>query len=192
MDPCRRGSIPTVRTRVLLLALVVLVAGCGSGGGSKANAGATSTSTTTAPAGAGFEQYRDCLSQHGVDLPEGRRPGGMATGTSDGGPRPDAGQGQRPPRSLPEDVDQATFEAAQQACQSLRPQGGFGGGPGGGAAFDAYASCLGDHGVTTTTVADGQQPQGPGFDRNDPNFAEANTTCAALLPSATTTTEAAK
>ena len=33
---------------------------------------------------------------------------------------------------LPDGVDQATWDAAQQACASLRPQGGPGSGQGGG------------------------------------------------------------
>jgi hypothetical protein len=186
-----------VRTRFLLIALLAVAVGCGSGGGSKAGAGASSTTSTPA-ANADFQQYRDCLSEHGIDLPDGfgqgRRPGGTATGTRSGGPPPDPGE--RTPRSLPAGVDQQQFQDAQQACGSLRPQGGFGGGgrAAGSSAFQAYASCLADHGVTTTTTAGSQQQRGPGFDRDDPAFAAADQTCRALLPQggSTTTTEVAR
>ncbi|MCU1486996.1 MAG: hypothetical protein JWN67_3742, partial [Actinomycetia bacterium] len=92
------------------------------------------------------------------------------------------------PPSLPAGVTQAQLQAAQDACADKRPAGGgFGGGGGGGAAgstaFQAYASCLADHGVTVTTASTtAGQPARPGIDRNDPDFAKANETCSALLP----------
>ena len=195
-------SRPLSGFAVVLAAGALVLTGCG-GGGSKANASAGSSTTTTAATGrntAAFQKYRDCLKQHGVDLPNfgqrGQRQGqaGETTGSS------------VPPRtqpSLPAGVTQEQFQAAQQACESLRPTGGFGGGAGGGvrnsAAFQAYVSCLADHGVavstttSTSTTAGTAPPQRPGqeFDRNDPHFASANQVCMALLPQPSTTTTTA-
>ena len=177
----------------------LVLAGCGSGG-SKANASASSTTSTTAPGGrnaAAFTKYRDCLKQHGIDL-------GTFAG---GGPRRqndasgDTTPSSQPPRtapSLPAGVTQEQFQAAQQACASLRPAGGGFGGGGirNTAAFQAYVSCLADHGVavsttttSTSTTAGTAPPQRPGqqFDRNDPHFASANQICQALLPQPSTT-----
>jgi hypothetical protein len=97
------------------------------------------------------------------------------------------------------------MQAAQTACASVRPAGGFGGGGAGGAnpqfgqAYQAYLSCLQDHGVTVPTTVAGQTGGGggfgrPSFDQNDPTFQAANKVCSALLParptddSTTTTT----
>jgi hypothetical protein len=104
------------RTRILFALFLVVAAGRSSGG-TKVSAGAATT-TTAAAGQAGFQAYSDCLKQHGVDMP-------ARTGQPPGG-------GQRPPRSLPPGVDQKTFDAAQTACASKRPTGGFGGGGGGG------------------------------------------------------------
>ena len=200
------------------------LAGCG-GGGSKANASATSSTSTTAANGrdtAAFQKYRDCLKQHGVDLPAnfgggggaGRQGGNGGGGQADNAapPATDA-TGSTVPRNrgtLPPGVDQQTFQAAQQACESLRPAGGFGGGNGQGgirnsAEFRAYVSCLADHGVPVSTTTSTSTPPsttaggggggrpGQQFDRNDPHFASANQICMALLPQpSTTTTTAAK
>src|SRR5437588_9371625 len=130
-----------MRSRLLLPALFVALAAAGCGGGStKASASATTTTTTstTTDRTAALQKYRDCLAQHGVTLPAG-----TGQQRQQQGPPPS-----NTPRTLPSGVDQKTFEAAQQACASLRPQGGFGGGVRDSAAFRAYASCLADHGVT--------------------------------------------
>jgi hypothetical protein len=194
-------SRPVSGFAVVLAAGTLVLAGCGGGGSSKASASAGSSTTTTAATGrntAAFAKYRDCLKQHGVDLPNfgqrGQRQGGETPGSS------------VPPRtqpSLPAGVTQQQFDAAQQACESLRPAGGFGGGGGGvrnSAAFKAYVSCLADHGVavstttSTSTTAGTASPQRPGqqFDRNDPHFASANQVCMALLPQPSTTTTTAQ
>lgn len=179
----------------------LLLAGCGGGGTSKAGASATSSTSTTAAnaRSAEAQKYRDCLKQHGVDLPNFG--GGAGAGRS--GNQADGTTGSSVPRtrpSLPPGVDQQTFQAAQQACESLRPTGAFGGqgGARNNPAFRAYVSCLADHGVavsttTSTSTASGNaQPTGREFDRNDPHFAAANQVCMALLPQPSTTTTTAK
>lgn len=96
--------------------------------------------------------------------------------------------------TLPAGVDRQKFQQALQACGGGN---GFGGGGGANAqAFTAYLSCLSDHGVAvpTSTSTSGTQARGAGAlnaVRSDPNYAAANKTCQALLPtpgSTTTTT----
>jgi hypothetical protein len=103
------------------------------------------------------------------------------------------GSGQTPGQP-PAGFDSPAFQKAQTACASLRPAGGFGGGGFGGgansAAFDAYRSCLKDHGVdlptrgapgaSTTTVPDGGTTTT--IDRNSPAFQAAAQACDALRP----------
>jgi hypothetical protein len=192
---------------VAVAALTVLGAACGGSSSAKA----ATTSTTAAAAGGGanrvaFQAYRTCLSQHGVTLPQRTRPTGTPppSGGGTGGLPGDGGGfggggfgggfgGGGTPQSLPPGVTATQFAAAQSACRSKLPAGGFFGGGRGGAAFQAYTSCLRDHGVTIpggtsqTTVAGSPRPT---FNRNDPKFVAANKVCAALLPSRTTTTTA--
>ena len=154
--------------------VVGLLAACGGG--------ATMPSSTPASAGAGgraaFQAYTDCLRQHGVtiaipsgrarpsDRPSGVRPSGRGFGGGGG-----FGGGFGP--SAPPGVDQGTWDAAQQACASVRPS--FGQRGGGGSAFQAYRSCLRDHGVSPSN--------GPDLNSADPAVAAAMATCAPLRPS---------
>jgi hypothetical protein len=84
------------------------------------------------------------------------------------------------------------MQSAIAACQSLAPAGGARGQ--GSQAFQAYTSCLADHGVvapdpsSTDSSAAGPPPT---FDRSDPAFASANEICRALLPQAATSTTVA-
>jgi hypothetical protein len=163
-----------------LLAVAGLLAGCG-GKSSPSGAGAASS----APAGAGFQAYTDCLRQHGVtiNLPSDRptvRPSGFRpSGVRPSGLRPSrfrgGGGGGFPGvfgTAAPPGVDQATWDAAQQACASLRPS--FGPRAGGGAAA-AYRNCLRDHGVTG--------PAGPNqMNTANPKVAAAMQACAPLRP----------
>ena len=163
-----------------LLALSALLAACG--GGSKA---ATAGPTTTAPAGsAAFAQYNQCLTSHGVPASAvngfgGRRRAGTGT-TVPGGTLSPAGT--RP--TIP-----AQYQAAFQACQSLRPTGGFGGGNFNSAQFAAYRNCLQLHGVTTPTTVAGQTAPAGGFGgaqaRDSPTFQAAQKACANLRPART-------
>ena len=80
-----------------------------------------------------------------------------------------------------------------QACQSLAPQGGFGGGFGRGGAtisaatFAAFKSCMSDNGVTITQT-DPQQAL-RSLNRSDAKTAAALRVCNAILgrPSASPT-----
>ena len=108
------------------------------------------------------------------------------TGTN-AGPPPTGTNGRRG-GFLPAGVSRATFQKAQQACASKRPQGGFGGGFGnrGGtapsaSALAAFRSCLSSHGVK---LASGSRGFG-GLDRSDPKVAKALQTCSVLLPQRT-------
>jgi hypothetical protein len=158
------------------LAMVGLAAGCGGGSGGPAAAPASG-------AAGGYQAYVDCLRQHGVNIavPSGRasgvRPSGRPSGVRPSGDRSRGpggggfpGFGGQPPSG----VDQATWDAAQQACTSERPS--FGGGGGNNGAFTAYRNCLSDHGVTMS-AAPGQ------LNSADPKVAAALSACAPLRPS---------
>jgi hypothetical protein len=174
---------------VLLLVGVVplALAACGS-----TSASGSSTSTTK-PGAASEAAYTACLKQHGVTLPT-FTPGSFPTG----GTRPTftpgsggfgAGGGLR---------NNPKFEAAATACKSLRPSGGFGGfgrGSGGfnSAAFAAYRNCLKLHGVTLPTGRPPNSGTGstPSTTTPSASYQAAIAACAALRPSASTTTTAA-
>jgi hypothetical protein len=159
-------------------AILFAVAACGGG---------NAASPTTAASGAtGFQAYAECLRQHGVDLAV---PSARPSGLRGSGPRPsDAGRPSGAPgrgfpgagNQPPPGVDQATWDAAMQACATLRPSAGTGGGPGGrgdNGAANAYRNCLRDHGVTPSN--------GPnGLPSTDPTVAAAMAACAPLRPTA--------
>ncbi len=133
------------------LSLLALAA-CSSGGSDDTSSSAAASPAASAaaggggtggPGGADFAAYRDCLAQNGVTLPDfggnggGTPPSGMPTGAPPSGMTPPSGMPSGGPdgggpngggMQLPEGVDQATWDAAQQACASVAPQGGFGGG----------------------------------------------------------------
>jgi len=178
-----------------ILGLILIAAACG-GGSNTTTAGATAT--TGGDQQSSRQAYTDCLKQNGVTLPargQGNgqgdqgsgQGGGQGGGPGNGGPGtfdPNAGPGTR--GSLPPGVDQATMDKARAACQSLRPTGGFGGGGGGGGtAFQAYASCMKDHGVTLpargNASTDTSSPPST-IDRTSAAFQTANDACKALLP----------
>jgi hypothetical protein len=178
------------------------LAGCG--GGSKPASGPTPSGAPSA----GQQQlqaYVSCLNQHGVkiSLPSGRpsafpsgfnrsrrptarptarptvRPSGFpgaGGGGFGGGFGGIFGSGDQPPAG----VSAATWQAAQQACASVRPsfgsgRGGFRGGDNG--ANAAYLNCLRDHGAIPSSGPAGR------FDTADPAIASALKTCAPLRPS---------
>ena len=135
------------------------------------NSVAPPASISTAPASAAASgaagppdvaAYRDCMASNGVTMPDLQQ-----------GP---------PPSSLPQGIDQATFDAAQTACASLAPHGGPGPGAGPGdidaTALAAFAGCLSDHGVTLASGADATRQ----LDRTDPTVKAAMDICAPLLP----------
>jgi hypothetical protein len=165
-------------TAGLGLAMAMGVA-CGGGGGSPAvtEVAASDVTTTTADPAAAFAA---CLREHGVDPSDRPRPtDGTGTPPSSrpqgaGGPGSSRPPGSRPSTSLPAGADQAALAAARQACQSLQPtdRGPANGPPS--QAFQVYASCLKDHGVTIT-------PGAP--ERTDPAFQAADAICGVLRPS---------
>ena len=169
------------------IAGVLALAACG---GSSAHASSAPTPTTaasnsTAKGGSGrgrLTSFVNCMSSHGVTLPERPRTGHGGTGTppstSAGGRRGDNGNGfgfanrfQNPPPG----VDPTKYQAALNACRSMLPTGGD---RLNNSAFQAYRSCLSDHGVQLP--AHGQT--GSAFNRNDPKVQTAMKTCAPLLP----------
>ncbi|WP_329103303.1 hypothetical protein OG792_26375 [Micromonospora sp. NBC_01699] len=112
-------------------------------------------------------------------FPSGRPSGQPSPGAS-GWPGGYRGPGGGFSGFRPSDVDDATWQRAQQACASVLPSGGPGRGqghsgrPGGGAAPDsAYANCLSDHGV----------PLAAGLDSTDPKVGAALDACRVLSPS---------
>jgi hypothetical protein len=173
------------------LALALIGAGAACGGGAPKTAAvavaAADGTTTTTEAGAA---YTACLKDHGVDLPDRPRniDGTGNTGGTGGPPssRPPGSRpstsfppGSRPSTSLPPGVDQAKVAAARLACESLQPANRGANGPQG-QAFQAYASCMKDHGVTVAGGGPGGGPGGP--DREDPAFKAADAICAPLRP----------
>jgi hypothetical protein len=166
-----------------------------------------------------MQPYVACLKKNGVDLPANGRifgnrnrqggPGGegQAGGQTPpslalGGAPQTSVQGQTPAQGngngnggAPPSFDRQKFQAAQQACASLLPEGvqpfgGFGGGGGANAsAFNAYRSCMSDHGVTLPNRQNGQNGEASNgssapvsIDRNSDTFKAANNVCQALLP----------
>jgi hypothetical protein len=180
--PCGGMHSRLLRYCAFFAGAPLLVAACG-GGGSTSTSGAANASTTTTVKGGGSAQgtaLRDCLQKQGVTLPAGfggggnRPPGGGTPGSFPAGGTP---------RTLPAGIDQQKFQSALKAC------GGTGGFPGGGRnspAFQAYTSCLSDHGVKVPKRTGATTP--PTFDRNSATFVAANKVCAALLPTRSTTT----
>jgi hypothetical protein len=184
-----------VRHRTRMLALLVgaaavagLAAGCG---------GSSAAPPANAAGGNGFAAYTQCLARNGVVLPSlsanpradrtgGVRPSGRPSnrpsgGTGNGGGFGGfAGFGNQPPAG----VDQATWDKAMQACASVRPSGGAGGGANN-SALVAYRNCLTEHGVTLPSGG----PRGgaggglAGLNTADPTVAAAVTACAPLRPS---------
>jgi hypothetical protein len=167
---------------------------------------AASAQSTPRPDAKAFERYRTCMKNHGVKLPKNSGvPGGGPPGGSlpDGGPPNDSngappsgpptdGNGGAPTSSLPKGVSQKKVDKAQKACRSKLPKGARGGPGGGSEDFQAYLSCLRDHGVDVPEPGKNGSNGPPSFDPNDPTFAAANETCGALAPNGvTTTTQAA-
>lgn len=168
---------------------------------------AAATTTTTPSPRAAISAFRACMAKHGVTL-SSRRPGAGGPPTSGGGGTGGGffgrgGGGFDPtkvPTSLPKGVTAKKYLAAVQACKSEIPKGGFGGTTR--RQFQAYISCLRDHGVnipqrgsdsggsgsgsSTTTTTGGLGGNGGGplarLNRNDPAFQAANQICAPLLP----------
>lgn len=162
-----------------LAAAAIFATACGSSG---------STPPATAGGPSGGTDYVSCLSNNGVNVPQtnpSNRPSGRGSGRPTafptGQPRPSGSGGFRGGggfggTAAPDGVDQATWEKAQKACESLRPTAFPGGGNGGGGRDAAYRNCLTEHGVTASGPVDQ-------LDTTDAKVAAAVTACAPLKPS---------
>ena len=204
MRDVRRARLATLGC---VLAAGLVLAACG--GGSNHSAGASNAPTsTTAPSGPGgasgpgaaLTAFRTCMSDHGVTIATRPRGAGGPPSTTPGDtrpPRPDGGLGfgggnfANRFNTPPAGVDPTKYKNALAACRSKLPTFN-GGGALNSTAFQAYRSCLSDHGVKLPTTG--------GFgniNRNDPKVQTALKTCQPLLPAGfgrrgtTTTTTAA-
>ena len=119
------------------------------------------------------------MKAHGVKLSTNPRPSTPPSTGENGAPGGGFGNGNGSvPANLPKGVTAKKFQAAQKACAAKLPAGGFGGfGQQNSAQFQAYLSCLKDHGVNVPTNGGLR-----GLDRNDPAFQAANQICGVLLP----------
>jgi hypothetical protein len=186
-----------------MLAAGLVLAACGGGSTHSAGASVAPTTTTTVPGGRGgaaFAAFTSCMSSHGISLPSRARTGPSGSGgtppsTTPGGTRPRGGGGfgfgggnfadrfNTPPAG----VDPTKYAAALTACRSKLPTAPAGGTNN--SAFQAYRSCLSDHGVTLPATG-----RLGSINRNDPKVKAALTACRALLPTrgfgGTTTTTA--
>jgi hypothetical protein len=171
--------------------VLLLIAACGGGSDSPDSADDQSTGQD------GLTAYVECLAEQGIDveLPSGGPPAGGQGPPTDfptsfptdlpsefptgqpGGPGGPGGFG----GLRPEGVDDETWQAAQEACQSLLPAGGFGppgGGDGNPGADAAYRNCLADRAIDLTEADN----------TSDPAVAEALAACEVLRPTTPTPT----
>jgi hypothetical protein len=185
-----------------LLAAGLVLAACGGGGSSHpASAAPTTTTSTTVAGGRGgvaLAAFRSCMSSHGVALatrPRGASGARTPPSTTPGETRPPGGGGgfgggnfANRFNTPPAGVDPTKYKAALAACRSKLPTGT--GNALNNSAFQAYRSCLKDHGVTLPATG------GTGsINRSDPKVQTAMKTCQPLLPAggfgrSTTTTTA--
>jgi hypothetical protein len=184
----RRISVPVVA----IVVAAGVVAGCGGTSHPSAAAPAGSSTSSAAGAAASRQQYRACLSQHGVALPT-RPAGGYPPGQGGGGYGGGYGGGFGGASANP------TTRAAMQACAQYRPKNGFGGRGGfNSTAMQAFRNCLSQHGVTLPTRRPGSLPTSgatPGQHRGvygglntaDPTVAKALSVCKVLLPTSGST-----
>ncbi|MFJ8830864.1 hypothetical protein [Micromonospora aurantiaca] len=189
---------------VLTAAASALLTGCG---------GDSAPTATGDEGNSAFAAYQNCLRDNGVTLPSASpdrspaarpsgfpsdrpsgfpsdRPSGFPSDRPSGFPtdRSPGGEGRRfPGMGRPADVDEATWQKAQEACSSLMPTGrpGGWGGPGGSNAPDApdagqgdgrdraYRTCLNGRGVSPDSL-----------DPSDAKAKEALTACAPVSPPA--------
>jgi hypothetical protein len=159
---------------LVMAAAAAFIAACGGGGGD-------TTDNASGNGQNGLAAYQSCLAQHGVTLPsrggqngqappsDGAFPGGGGTPPS-GAPQGGFGGGGG---FRPEGVDDETWQKAQEACASVMPTGGPGGGNN--SAFTAYRNCLTEHGVSASAGV-GQ------LNTADAKVAAAVKACEALQP----------
>jgi len=201
----RRNAAGAVAVSALAVGGLSLLAACGSSGGSTTTAAAGTPSSGAT----GFAAYTACLQQHGVTLPSRAAGAGGFTRPSDGASRGAGGFGGGGygggggggffggGGSTPN----PQMSAADAACASVRPTGGFGGGAGGfgagSSALTAFRSCMTQNGVTIPTTRPTAYPTGGvtatgtaaaesrylgGLSPTDPTVAKALAVCQPLLP----------
>jgi hypothetical protein len=164
----------------LLCIAALTLAACG---GSSSHAAASNAPTTTTggsgPNGTRLAAFRTCMSNHGITLPQRRRTGtgdsgasGASgfTGGSGGGGGGFANRFAQPPAG----VDPTKYQDALNACRSQLPTGG---GNFNSSAFQAYRSCLQDHGVTLPAQGGVRS-----LKMSDAKVQAAMKTCQPLLP----------
>lgn len=189
---------------VIAASAALMLSACSSSSGSSGSAADAKPSGSVTPAasssgrgganGQAMEAYRNCLTQHGVNMPTFNRPSGSArpSGRPSGGFGGGGGfRGGGFPGMGGASPDAAT-QKALDACKSLRPQfNGQRGGAGGAdsSAYQAFTSCLKDHGVTLPSPTASGARGGGGFrgglNTADPKTAKAYSTCKVLLPQRT-------
>ena len=145
--------------------VAVLAAGCGG-----ADSEATSGSSSANDRDAAQVKFRSCMRENGVDLPD-------SPGQGSGGPDRN-------------DIDRATLEKAQKACQKYQ-QEAFGDVSADQReefqdAFAKFSSCMREHDVEVPDPgAGGGGPPASGnsqFDRDDPKVQAAMKACQDKLP----------
>jgi hypothetical protein len=172
---------------ICAIPVVLFAAACGSSGPDQPAAASAQT---------GLAAYQSCLGSHGVTLPSNTGRPSFSPGA-----RPSFSPGARPSFSpggggggggfggglfgtqAPSGVDQSTWDAALQACASVRPTAGPSGNRGGGndSATRAYRNCLTEHGAASA---------GP-LATSDPTVVAAMAACAPLRPTAASSPTAA-
>jgi hypothetical protein len=172
-------------------AALLLTAACGGGSGTTNTNQAASTAQAGGQNRQALTAYVDCLKENGVTVtlpsrnPSARgsarptdRASGFPTdrpsGNPSGGPGGGGQRGGFGAIQKPANVDEATWQKAQQACQSKMPTFGPGGN-GNGSRLAAYRNCMQNHGVTMT----GGLNQ---LNTADPKVVAAEKACAPLRP----------
>jgi hypothetical protein len=150
---------------LMLVVLAVLAAGCGGSGA----AAASDSSSSSDARDAAQVKFRSCMRDNGVNIPDSPGQGGGA---------------------VRQDVDQATLQKAQKACQKYRQQA-FGNISADQRqqfrdAFAKFASCMRQHDVDVpdppAAGAGGGVVVRNRLDQNDPKVAAATKACASNLP----------
>lgn len=173
-DAMTRQSGPDFRPRhagwaVIVSASIAVLAGACSGGHQSASASASNSSTHSDVA------YAECMRSHGVkDFPDPNPNGGF---TLNGG------------RGSDLDQSNPTYQRANQACKSLRPQQSAQQRAQITAAMLKFARCMRSHGIRDfPDPSDGemkvQQKPGGDLDENNPQFKTARRACSHDLPAA--------
>jgi hypothetical protein len=181
------------RSAAAVLLAAVSLGGCGSGGDHQSGAAPSAAPSSGEDRRVTFAAYRQCLEEHGMPTPTARPDGGAPRATrTPGEPRPTRDPNQ--PRPTRDPAQAALFDAARQACASLRPAGGLR--PGGlqSEARLGFGRCMREHGVELprpTAPPPGIEPSGEptaarggmlaGLDRNDPKVSAALDACRELL-----------